>query len=354
VDAWAGLSPISSLQDILGGGTYSSDSIAENLLNEVVEFPQRLYPSALTATAKTIDPTYRQTYTKGDVLQTQIDTLKSKIPVFSKSLPVSYDTWGNERKRQDSTKSAAFANFVNPGTLGYDASTPIDGEINRLFEATQSKSVFPNKAEWTVKDRYGNNIDLTSQQYSDYQKAMGQTSYRLAEAFMDSDIYNDMSDEDRAGTLSDIYSAVKSMTKNKMFGASVSAENQKVIDAYNANGTQGVINFIRDKHILNSYGLKSNDESSLEFINEHGVDAFKEVSNAIENAGMKQNKENRELYLSGGLPMLKHASNADANNDGKVTKTKELIPYLKMQNWTAEEKNRVVEQFGFSTKNLKW
>lgn len=354
VDAWAGLSPISSLQDILGGGTYSSDSIAENLFNEVIEFPQRLYPSVLTATAKTIDPTYRQTYTKGDVLQTQIDTLKSKIPVLSKSLPASYDTWGNERKRQDSPESAALANFVNPGTLGYDASTPIDGEINRLFEVTQNKSVFPNKAEWTVKDRYGNNIDLTSQQYSDYQKAMGQTSYRLAEAFIDSDIYNDMSDEDRAGTLSDIYSAVKSMTKNKMFGASVSAENQKVIDAYNANGTQGVINFIRDKHILNSYGLKSNDESSLEFINEHGVDAFKEVSDAIENVGMKQNKENRELYLSGGLPMLKHASNADANNDGKVTKTKELIPYLKMQNWTAEEKNRVVEQFGFSTKNLKW
>ena len=242
-DAWAGLSPLSSLQDIFGGGTYGSDSMAENVFNEIVEFPQRLIPSLSGAVARTVDPTMRQTYSKGNWFQTQIDTAKSKIPGLSKSLPASYDTWGNERKRQDSTASAAFANFANPGTLGYNASTPIDGEIERLFDETQSNSVFPNKASWSVKDSSGNTKQLSNKEYSEYQKVMGQYSYKMAETLINSDYYNNLDDSSKAESLSELYSIAKSIASNELFGTPISQKNAKKVSIYDTKGAQGLLDY---------------------------------------------------------------------------------------------------------------
>ena len=65
----------------------------------MLEFPQRLWPSALSATARVADTTQRSTYSKGNILKTQVDTLKSKIPGLSKTLPATYDTWGRSKKK---------------------------------------------------------------------------------------------------------------------------------------------------------------------------------------------------------------------------------------------------------------
>lgn len=260
-NAWADLSPLSSLQDILGGDGYGNNSIAENVFNEVAEFPQRLVPAVLGATARTIDPTIRQTYSNDNTLQTQIDTLKSKIPFLSKTLPASYDTWGNERKRQDSTGSAAIANFLNPGTLGYNASTPLDSEITRLFDATQDNTVFPQKADWSVKDASGNKINLTNKQYSEYQKTMGQTSYDIADALINSDFYSGLSDSDKAKYLSDIYSVSKGKAKKDLFGSSTSDSIANQIAIYEESGAEGLVKEMQTKYEITSRGLAVSDKT---------------------------------------------------------------------------------------------
>ena len=79
---------------------------AENL-NEVVEFPQRLWPSAFKALPQELRTQRKEVpYSKGNILKTQVDTLKSKIPGLSKTLPATYDTWGREVKRNDTTGQA--------------------------------------------------------------------------------------------------------------------------------------------------------------------------------------------------------------------------------------------------------
>lgn len=260
-NAWADLSPLSSLQGILGGDGYGNNSIAENVFNEVAEFPQRLVPAVLGATARTIDPTIRQTYSNDNTLQTQIDTLKSKIPFLSKTLPASYDTWGNERKRQDSTGNAAIANFLNPGTLGYNASTPLDSEITRLFDATQDNTVFPQKADWSVKDASGNKINLTNKQYSEYQKTMGKTSYDIADALINSDFYSGLSDSDKAKYLSDIYSVSKGKAKKDLFGSSTSDSIANQIAIYEESGAEGLVKEMQTKYEITSRGLAVSDKT---------------------------------------------------------------------------------------------
>ena len=367
-DAWADLSPLSSLQDIFGGSDYSSDSIAENIENEILEFPLRLIPSISSATAKTIDPTMRNTYNQNDVLNTQLNTAMSKIPFLSKTLPASYDTWGNERKRQDSTASAAIANFVNPGTLGYDASTPIDSEINRLFDATQETSVFPNKAEYNVTDAEGNKISLDNKQYSEYQSNMGKKSYELAENMINSDYYNGLDDTNKASELSKVYSIAKSMAQNELYGTKISDTNQEYIDIYKNGGADALTNELQTKYDIKSCGLTDNDNtreiysngglnalqdyattkntlkdsgftmsnknalSAYESGGEEAVKEYADFTNACDSAGVSTSDKNQDIYNQYGQDGLKMVKSLDG-----TTSASKMIPTLQKYNMSSSE-----------------
>lgn len=344
-NSWLELSPLQSLQDMLGGSGYGENNVFENIANETLEFPQRLIPSMLGASARTVDPVYRQTYSKGNVLQTQIDTAKAKIPGLSEQLPISYDTWGNPRRRQDNTVSAAIANFINPGTLGYDASTPIDGEIERLFESTQSNSVFPQKASWSVKNKKGDTIELTNEQYSRYQKEMGQTSYSIAETVINSDYYNNLPDEDKAECLSLIYSISKADTNNKMFGTKVADKTKKYVDVYNMNGPEGLVNYLQQKHDFDSLDVDMSGKKAQEAYKnggKEGLEEFATFKNTAETLGLSINSEAvNKVYETGGIPYLKQYSTyktkADKDGNGRLKK-EEVASYLNASGLSQEEK----------------
>ena len=345
-NAWADLSPLSSLQDIFGGNGYGNEGIAENVFNEVIEFPQRLVPSVLGATARTIDPTIRQTYSKDNTLQTQIDTLKSKIPFLSKTLPASYDTWGNERKRQDSTLSAAIANYANPGTLGYNASTPLDSEITRLFDATQDNTVFPQKADWSVKDASGNKINLTNRQYSEYQKTMGQTSYDIANALINSDFYSGLSDSDKAKYLSDIYSVSKGKAKKDLFGSSTSDSIANQIAIYEEGGAEGLVKEMQTKYEITSKGLSVSDKT-IQIYEEGGAQALDEYASykgLVEQSGLAFSDKTQNIYDSFGNEGLELYSAAKTKLGDSMSGSN-LIPFLQDYSLSDSQKGEYISQF---------
>ena len=345
-NAWTDLSPLSSLQDIFGGNGYGNEGIAENVFNEIVEFPQRLVPSVLGATARTIDTTMRQTYSKDNTLQTQIDTLKSKIPFLSKTLPASYDTWGNERKRQDSTGNAAIANFLNPGTLGYNASTPLDSEITRLFDATQDNTVFPQKADWSVKDASGNKINLTNKQYSEYQKTMGQTSYDIADALINSDFYSGLSDSDKAKYLSDIYSVSKGKAKKDLFGSSTSDSIANQIAIYEEGGAEGLVQEMQTKYEITSRGLTVSDKTR-QIYEEGGAQALDEYASykgSVEQSGLAFSDKTQNIYDSFGNEGLELYSAAKTKLGDSMSGSN-LIPFLQDYSLSDSQKGEYISQF---------
>lgn len=241
-DAWANLSPLQSFTEILGGGSYSSTP-GENVFNAVTEFPQRLFPALVNAIAKTEDTTARDTYVKGDPLQSYKNTMQSKVPGLSKELPAKRDAWGREVKRQDSKGQAFVANFLNPGQLGYNASTPIDEEIQRI-------GAYPNAVNRYIK--VGNqNVNLTNEQHSEYQKAMGEYSYDMAETFLKSSAYKSLDDESRKDILSNMYSVAKSMAENEVINKPIPDASKKYVDAYKKYGADGLVMY---------YDIKNNSD----------------------------------------------------------------------------------------------
>lgn len=248
VDSWFSLSPLQNVQEIFGG--YGTP--AENIADTFLEAPLSFIPAQVGALARTADTTQRVTYSNGNPLDTLANSAISRIPFLSQSLPAAYDTWGNEIQRSDTTGEAAFAQLLNPGQLGNSNVTPIDDEITRLYDSTGNSAVFPQKVKWNYKVAGGESIKLDNEQYSELQRIAGQTSYALAEELIGSDMYEQLTDEERVSILSSMYSLAVDSAKHDVLGTDISSTNSKLYDVYQEGGAEALINYMLIKKISNS------------------------------------------------------------------------------------------------------
>lgn len=252
-DTLLDMSPLQSVADIFGG--YGTPT--ENVLSEFAEVPQRLIPSLTGAITRIVDPVQRQTFSNGDPVGTQLASAQSKIPGLSQSLPAAYDTWGREMTRADNIGEGIFNQFVNPGEFGNANPTPMDDEISRLFEATGQTSVFPQKANWT-ETFGGESHKLSNEEYSDYQRTMGQISYQGAFSLMDSQLYNALDDQQKAAALESVYSVGRYKALQEIFpDYQVPASAQKSVDVYDAMGADGLASWLEYKTVADADGSGS-------------------------------------------------------------------------------------------------
>lgn len=227
LNTWIEASPVKSIEDLFS----SYEGLPGGVSELVQEIPGSFIPSTVGATARTVDPVQRQTYSKGDWLGTLFGGMQAKIPGASKSLPAAYDTWGRPITRQNSTGEAAFAQFVSPGTLGNANESPIDNVILDLFQDTGNNKVFPRKAGWSVTVD-GESKSLTNREYSDYQREMGQMSYNIAEYLVPK--FDNLTDEQKVSVLDNAYSMAKDVAENELFGADLSRTTEKRMEEASA------------------------------------------------------------------------------------------------------------------------
>ena len=317
INSWFNLSPLQSLADLFGGYGEPADNIGKVAQNFATSF----VPSQVRAIAKIIDPIQRSTYSKGSGYMEQVkNNVISGIPGASKTLPASYDTWGNEVKRQDTIGEAAFANLLNPGQFGNKSITPLDDEVQRLYEETGNKAVFPQKAPYYEKINK-ENIKFTNKEVSEYQKRMGQMSYDIASAFMNSPAYENIPDDVKAETLGNIYGLSKAIAKSELFGYDVENSDtyKKAYNFYEKRGAEGVADYYTIKNTADSSKtadvVKSIDnmDISTEDKGFYLRNMLNEPSKASEKAYMKYGYEGFFEYYN----ILNSASK---NKSGTVTK----------------------------------
>ncbi|MCR5675400.1 MAG: hypothetical protein K6G16_06815, partial [Lachnospiraceae bacterium] len=242
INSWFDESPLQGLQELMGGSAYSTGGIAENIGKVgVSNFLQSFVPAAVGATAKSLDPVQRQTYDPSNQIATQVNLVKSKIPGLSKTLPAKYDTWGREVKTGESSVEAFAARFLVPGDYSYDKESPIDQEIQRLYESLEGNNVqmFPQVAANKVGDKKLNNREV-----SELQKNMGERSYKFADSFIKSDAYKSMDDESKVVALQKLYGVSKAISERDLFDKPVADTYKKLVEAYDKNGEKGVIEYL--------------------------------------------------------------------------------------------------------------
>ena len=236
-------SNLSNIGDLFG----NYDGLGGGLWDAVLGLPQSMVPSLSNAVAKSTDTTVRNPYDATDPIQSQKNQIMAKIPGLSKELPAAYDTWGNEKRRDN----AAFEQFLDPAAFTNQTTSSRDKEIQRLYEATGDIGVYPP----SVKN--GTDVDglkLDNTQTSEYQRTAGQLNRQIVYEVMRTDEYRQADDATRVKMLKSAYEIGREAGKEAANPDYVS-ENKDYI-AYKNNG-------IRDALLTSSVGAvldKARDE----------------------------------------------------------------------------------------------
>lgn len=191
----------------------------QNLLtNSAKSYVNQFFPTLGGQIAKMVDDTERTTTsTKQNMFAKAVDStgrqILNKIPFASKLLPAKTDVWGNELKREPNKLYRALQQALFPWTEKELKSTKVDNSISDLYERTGDNSVLPNTSinkDFTINSE---KYRLSSEEYANYKKQYGKTSYDLLNKLTNSSEYKNMTDEQKAKAISEIYSYANEKNK---------------------------------------------------------------------------------------------------------------------------------------------
>lgn len=210
------LQSISGYQTMGGGETLVSGAagLFTNYATQVV-------PTAFGQAARSIDPIQRSTKStaKSSTTRTAERTLNrvvAKIPWLSKTLEPTLDQWGNPVINGKSGGGRVIQNYLSPGYWKENKATALDKEILSLGEKLdedEKAKVFPkSKEDYTIKFN-GNDVQLTPEALTKYNKTVGKRSYEAASTLIETAAYQKMKPSEKAKALEKIYEQAGEIAK---------------------------------------------------------------------------------------------------------------------------------------------
>jgi hypothetical protein len=174
-------------------------------------------PTAGANLAKVIDPTARETYDP-NMFRQQANRLIARIPLASKMLPAKLDITGQEIQQSQGRglRARALENFLAPYRLSEETNDPVNAELMRLQNQTGDNAVLLNTAPKNFKEG-GENYILNADDFTNYQRTMGQTAYRNVQRLIASPEYRDMNDDEKAKAVKDIQTEATERARMEFF-----------------------------------------------------------------------------------------------------------------------------------------
>ena len=222
-------SSLSGLPDLFGG-SYSTP--IEGIGKTFASLPSQMVPSLVRQVATATDPYERQTYVKGNTIESQLNSIKASIPWLRQTLPVKVDEQGNEKLNSQGRGlgSRLAENMILPYKVTQQQSNDVRDELMRLKKATGETTQFQNKITYAV-EHDGEKKNLTAMESMQYQKIYGQESTKAIRELMASDTYKDLSDKEKVRAITEINSYAKTIADSKFVDIELSEAEQKVKNA---------------------------------------------------------------------------------------------------------------------------
>ncbi len=136
-------------------------------------------------------------------LQYTIGKVSQKIPGWDYQQIPYIDAWGRTEESGD-VLVRSINNLFNPAYVSQVDVDKVEGELQRLANATGDGGVFPARAA-RYFDVNGKRKDLTADEYQKYAKTLGNTSYQLVKEGTGSAAYRSMSDSEKAAYIDRLY-----------------------------------------------------------------------------------------------------------------------------------------------------
>lgn len=297
------MSMLSGVNDALDSITSygeDTDALPMFLMNSLASLLSQFAPTLLGQFEQASEKYRQTTYTDSDSflprsIQRQLGKTSAKIPGVDYHQQDYIDAWG---RKQETKLGAAklFETFLSPGYFGTDRSTPVDDELQRLYDAGQSK-VFP---EYAARSTKVNNVTLTPEEYERYATVKGQTSLELVQDFVQSEEYKGLDDTARADIIGNLYALANDKAKREvasMRGESYSNSTWDKVIAAEEAGTSAVDLLLEKKgYSSTEYRAYAEEKQAV------GVEKFDAVE-ALVSAAFKNRKseyDSKGTYAAAG------------------------------------------------------
>lgn len=213
------LSMLQSLNDIIDSVSFSENKLGAMAASSVISYFTQAVPTIGGQIERSLEDTRMSTYTDKNLklptdVQYALGRASARIPlpyVDYQQIPY-IDAWG---RREDSGPLwlRTANNFLNPAYTSNSEVTPVDEEIQRLYDETGESGVVPDRPQRYITVN-GERIDLSAEQYTQYAEERGQMQFSMLEGLVDSSAYQRLSDTDKAAVISDVYSYADAVTKS--------------------------------------------------------------------------------------------------------------------------------------------
>ena len=301
------MSMLQGVKEAIENVKFSNQEIPDIIFNSIASYMGQGVPTLLGQIARTTDDTRRRNYVEqGSAfpsLQMALQRNKSKIPGALQTQQPYVDAWGREEPTGNIAERA-FSNFLSPGYTSEKQTSYMEKELERLYEETGDSSVLPSSAQKSVTNQ-GEKYVLTAEEYTEYQRTMGKTSYELLSKLTGSSEYKKLTDEQRTDAVSEVYSYAKDLAKEEMLksrGVKYEASSKRQsMDAAKKNGVPLSMYLL---YSIQAKDLKSDKKSNgdtvsgslkrkkEELLNNMGVTAQqKRVLLLLDGYGSKQQRE---------------------------------------------------------------
>ena len=145
-------------------------------------------------------------------VQYALGRASARIPGWDYQQVPYIDAWG---RREDSGPLwlRTANNFLNPAYTSNSEVTPVDEEIQRLYDEMGDGAIVPDRPDRDITVN-GARIDLSAEQYTQYAEERGQTRFSLLESIFSTPEYDALSDTDKAAAVADVYSYTDAVAKS--------------------------------------------------------------------------------------------------------------------------------------------
>lgn len=212
------MSMLQGVKEAIENVKFSNQEIPDIIFNSIASYMGQGVPTLLGQIARTTDDTRRRNYVEqGSAfpsLQMALQRNKSKIPGALQTQQPYVDAWGREEPTGNIAERA-FSNFLSPGYTSEKQTSSMEKELERLYEETGDAGVLPSSAQKSITNQ-GEKYVLTAEEYTEYQRTMGKTSYELLSKLTGSSEYKKLTDEQRTDSVSEVYSYAKDLAKEEM------------------------------------------------------------------------------------------------------------------------------------------
>lgn len=208
--------------------------IAQAGINFASSLPAQFVPTVGSQIGQVIDPYQRETYDP-NVLKRGVNQAVAKIPFASQTLPEKFDVQGKPVQRYTTEGvQRMFDIFLNPTYINQPINDTVMNELKILYDETGDTKQFLPIVDKKIsyKDANGENvkIELTGEQFSNYQKVLGSRLYREYAELMQTNRYKNADDNTRIELLNKGKQKAKNEVDAELFNKPLVGSRKKMKD----------------------------------------------------------------------------------------------------------------------------